>query len=371
MKYLSLLIFTVFLFFGQTLLAQKLVVDSFIEAQGDLSASAQATQRIDNNGDACALIKVYLPNSGAQFRGNLVGSTVFKVNQYWVYLTKGSKSLGIDMAGYFPLDIRFENYGISGVQSKTTYILLIMPDGNVQVVDSLAQKTVNVVAEQEPAQKEEQNLIKEEEQKEEPVIAQEPEKSAVEAAKPATFAPKQKSSASFLNPPTFYIGANYQLGSMQGISINAGMNIKKFNAEIDFVKGLGKSDPLFLEQASKSNSYTYNAISLSLHAGYGLLASERFRFIPQLGFNYAQVTGSPESNSSSGSSTNIDTYALGISLGLKVDFDIVRNFGISVCPEYAIPVSQGGIYKGLSDADSTVKGFASGFNLRAGIYVCF
>lgn len=64
-------------------LAQEMTVKSFTEKTSDLTASTQI--REDNNGTPCALVKVQLVKSGAQFGPNVIGEVSFHVNEYWYF----------------------------------------------------------------------------------------------------------------------------------------------------------------------------------------------------------------------------------------------------------------------------------------------
>lgn len=89
MKHLSL---SILLFIcAITLMAQELSVKSFQEVTNDLSARTKTRQ--DNNGTDCALVKVQMAASGVTFTGNVMGDVAFKNNEYWVYMTDGSKRL--------------------------------------------------------------------------------------------------------------------------------------------------------------------------------------------------------------------------------------------------------------------------------------
>ena len=104
--------------------AQELTVKSFSVAQGDLSASTQP--RNDRNGDPCGLIKVQLASPGAVFEGNILGNTDFKTGEYWVYMSKGSYMLQVKHPSCLPLAVNFRDYGIRGVEPKTTYTLTLL-----------------------------------------------------------------------------------------------------------------------------------------------------------------------------------------------------------------------------------------------------
>lgn len=123
--------------------AQKLSIESFFEAVDDITASAQSTMRMDNNGVPCALVKVYLPVEGATFDGsNTVGNTDFHVNQYWVYLIEHSKKLFVNVPGYLPLEVSFADYDVPSLSSKTTYVLVLNTGGPVRVQQQYVQLQV-------------------------------------------------------------------------------------------------------------------------------------------------------------------------------------------------------------------------------------
>ncbi len=116
-------------------MSQKLTVDNFALAPRDLTGSTQP--RNDNNGVACALVKVQLARPGATFHGNVMGDTPYSQSVYMVYMMKGSKMLEVRLDGYLPVMIDFEkDWGINGVESLSTYVLSItLPNVIGQSVD--------------------------------------------------------------------------------------------------------------------------------------------------------------------------------------------------------------------------------------------
>lgn len=116
-------LFILFILFGLVLHAQELNIKSFVEQPSDLSA--RTNQRVDNNGNECALIKVHLAANEAKFEGNIMGDIAYKTSEYWVYLPKGSKRLTIKLEKYLPLNVQFQEFGVSSLESKTTYLLIV------------------------------------------------------------------------------------------------------------------------------------------------------------------------------------------------------------------------------------------------------
>lgn len=109
--------------------AQDLTIVDF---QSTMNPMTVDMQRRDFNDDICALVKVQLPVSGVAFEGNVVGDTPFKTNEYWVYLTSGTKFLQVKCPGHYPLQIDFRNLGIESLVGKHIYILRLKTAVNLQ-----------------------------------------------------------------------------------------------------------------------------------------------------------------------------------------------------------------------------------------------
>ena len=136
------IVFFLVLFLCPGIKAQELTVKSFREAGYDLAARTQV--RKDINGGDCALLKVQLVASGAQFDGNVIGDISFKINEYWVYMSQGSKRLKVYHPNFLPLEVTFSDYGIDHLESKCTYVLTLLRSDvqqgnqhNLQVVRSV------------------------------------------------------------------------------------------------------------------------------------------------------------------------------------------------------------------------------------------
>ena len=114
--------------------AQKLTVESMALAGNDISASQY--ERKDLIKQPCALVKVQLAAMGAQFEGNVIQPVEYKTGEYWVYMSGGSKELHVKHPNFVPLVINFTDYGIRGLEPKTTYVLtLSIPMAAAQNLD--------------------------------------------------------------------------------------------------------------------------------------------------------------------------------------------------------------------------------------------
>ena len=104
--------------------AQVLKVMSFRLATNDISAVKY--QRLDLNGQPCALIKVGLGVQGAKFPGTeVVGDVKFDTGEYWVYVVDGTKKLKVMHNDYTPLYIDFSNYPEQRLEGGRTYVMLL------------------------------------------------------------------------------------------------------------------------------------------------------------------------------------------------------------------------------------------------------
>lgn len=106
-----------------TIFAQGIKVKEMKQVLSDLSGSVH--QRMDSLGNPCGLVKVMIENPDVSFDGNVVGDVANKMNEYWVYLPKGTKGLSVKRKNYLPMSICFADYGVNEVESKVTYQMVL------------------------------------------------------------------------------------------------------------------------------------------------------------------------------------------------------------------------------------------------------
>lgn len=97
-------------------------------AQNIKDASASTNLRKDSEGTACALVKVLCVNKNVQFSGDVVGAIANKTNEYWVYMKKDSEFLTVSAPSCPSETIRFADFGIPPLQSRTTYNITLRFD---------------------------------------------------------------------------------------------------------------------------------------------------------------------------------------------------------------------------------------------------
>lgn len=139
--------FIISLLIPLSLYGQGLKVKKMELLQFDVSASTHL--RNDSSGVACGLVKVQVNNPTLLFGKEVIGSVDNKINEYWVYLPKGTKSLTIKQQNCLPMPIYFKDYGIEEIESKTCYLLLLKDnlfnsDKNTLIIN-VKPSTANIV----------------------------------------------------------------------------------------------------------------------------------------------------------------------------------------------------------------------------------
>lgn len=95
------------------------------EFKQNISDGSAFNAPLDAEGHPCGLIKVRTDVAELQFKGDVMGDVENKTNEYWVYMAKGSKQLGILHPNFLPMTVNLMEYGIAEVDSKATYIMTL------------------------------------------------------------------------------------------------------------------------------------------------------------------------------------------------------------------------------------------------------
>lgn len=101
------LMLTMFLVLGCGLgYAQELKVTAFQRMDRDLLARTQ--ERLDLNGNPCAIVRVSIPNAEkVTFEGNVIGDVIYKPGEAIVYLTDRSRNLTLNSSEFGSMKYEF------------------------------------------------------------------------------------------------------------------------------------------------------------------------------------------------------------------------------------------------------------------------
>lgn len=166
----------------------------------------------------------------------------------------------------------------------------------------------------------------------------------------------------------FYIEPGVQIGGYSGYGASVGAYIYGVNIEAQMLVGMSACDPVYWYNANYDNKgdAAYKANRLAVRAGYGIKIGRHFSVTPQVGMGILMI-----SKSSGSCNDNDKTNATSLLISARAAFNINSHIQIAVAPEYSAAINKGKVFEQLAPMSSKAKGWADGFNIRAGIAVCF
>jgi len=173
----------------------------------------------------------------------------------------------------------------------------------------------------------------------------------------------------YIKPNSFYFGAGYSIRQMGGITALLGATYKRFDLQVSYTFGLGKSDDVnwYANSSNKEvnegtflSSISYKRSTLAVKVGYLFELIDRIGITPQLGYEMERLSATVER----GTNTYGDgAYANCLSLGAKVMWAPIERFYLFMNPAYSLAVTKDDNFKNIEDA-SNIK--AGGFMMTLG-----
>ena len=156
----------------------------------------------------------------------------------------------------------------------------------------------------------------------------------------------------------------------------AGFHLSKINLEGYYMLSFDKSEPVFWSKAIEAmderptGCHYKPSLITGGRAGYNFVIGRFLRFTPQVGGHLVNFTSE---NLEEGAyySTDNDFYAISATVGARLECAIVNHVGLSVTPEYLIPVIKSDDFKAVSPLSNYFKDLTEGFHLRMGVYFYF
>jgi len=170
----------------------------------------------------------------------------------------------------------------------------------------------------------------------------------------------------------FYIEAGASVGSAMNIAAAIGAHISNFNIEADYEYSLAKSPDIYWNYTGSGDKDVHPELStyspsliIGGKIGYGIIAGTRFKFTPQVGMKMIKLK-------EQGDKKHIDSAnCMSATFGVRSFFAITPNFGVSLAPEYMLPVAKSNGFKALSDVSDKIKGWGDGFNVKIAVALAF
>ena len=169
-----------------------------------------------------------------------------------------------------------------------------------------------------------------------------------------------------------FVGAGYNVTAISGPSAMIGLDYKHHMIEVGAVFGLNKTDDMYFynSDGNLNAAYNYQAFRVSLRYGYNLGLSDIFSLTPQLGAAYNSMSGTAIKNGNSNSSYQSTSSISGIA-AVRLVAKLSKQIGLYVTPEYDFGLSKEDICKLIGENDKTFKSWTEGFNLNVGVMISF
>ena len=158
-----------------------------------------------------------------------------------------------------------------------------------------------------------------------------------------------------------YFEVDGQLGTLFGIGANLGGYIHNVNIEGFATYGLSKAKVYINYVGGKpSNEENVSVVLYGGRAGYGIDFGSRFRLTPQIGAGVIVAK----------SELLKATAIMGL-LALRCEYVFAKHCGVSLTPEYSQSLSKKPVFEKISAVSSKINRWATGFNMRIGLYCYF
>lgn len=176
------------------------------------------------------------------------------------------------------------------------------------------------------------------------------------------------------DPYEFYIEGNYRLGNSTSVGGTIGFYWNNVNFDISYQGGTGNEEFLYWsEEGEKPCKFSYSISSIfTTKIGYGIPIGSRLRITPQLGIYHVSITEKNLHDDLYGISyVVLDGNSQSLIVSSRVSFALSKHWGISISPEYLVPIKQSKGFKRLSDVSTKIKGWGEGFNVNLGLVLYY
>ncbi|MBO5703838.1 MAG: PEGA domain-containing protein [Bacteroidaceae bacterium] len=176
------------------------------------------------------------------------------------------------------------------------------------------------------------------------------------------------------DPYEFYIEGNYRLGNSTSVGGTMGFYWNNVNFDISYQGGTGNEEFLYWsEEGEKPYKFSYSISSIfTTKIGYGIPIGRRLRITPQLGIQHISITEKELNDDVNGlSSVVVDSNCQSLIVSSRISIALSKHWGMSISPEYLVPIKQSKGFKHLSDASTKIKGWGEGFNVNLGLVLYY
>ena len=176
----------------------------------------------------------------------------------------------------------------------------------------------------------------------------------------------------YQQPYSIYLQPYLQIGQNMAVGGSLGGFIANVNVEVFYTVGMKESEMVYWNSTTndKPCGYTYKASSMGGRIGYGFILGTKMRITPQIGVGVVNINSASKYNETSSFDAS-KMYAVNAMVGAKFEYAFCNGIGIFAAPECAFAVTKSKYFESVESACSTIKNFATGVNLRAGVCLFF
>lgn len=170
----------------------------------------------------------------------------------------------------------------------------------------------------------------------------------------------------------FYLEAGGVFGSLKGAEFSLGVILSGFNIELDGTLPLGMSEQLWWNhptQESVQCSYK-PGFSMAGRMGFVIGMRKKFRFTPQVGMRFLK-TSEEAVGSSSPSEHASGSNVSSLLLALKFQLMFGKHVGLSLTPEYDLPLMKSEGFEALASASSKINKWNNGIGAKLALHIAF
>lgn len=187
----------------------------------------------------------------------------------------------------------------------------------------------------------------------------------------------------FVRNSEFYMQTGYNPLGIHSWSVGVGFYIKRVNLELNYISGISESENIYISDGySMPEPATYKPNGFNVKLGYGLRCTSRLRITPQVAIQlihlkedldiiYYIVDDYNDYEHYCYYSFADKANTLSTTFGARISFAALSWLGLSVTPEYALPIYKSKGYKTLSGVSSDIDNWNKGFNCCINMNVFF
>ena len=307
MKKIASVLLLILAFALQVHAQKKIQVCKFEKNVTSLIGSVNPVE--DNTGEACAVLRVWMPDNDFEVEPNLgVLKRETKTGELLLWIPVGTKRLTIRHNGVMPL----AGYAIPfRLEPKVTY------DAEVEIVESL----------------------------------------------------KKRGSIYQERDFHVYAGVGFNAVSLLGPLATLGLNYKNFMVEGGFVLGMDKVENIVLTPQNSSvftEAYDYTCMKAWARVGDQIKAAEHFFITPMAGVTFNMINGKSTLNSASTDYFK-KSNPMSIHAAVRFSYEVIDHLYLHLTPQYDFSLNNDQIFEVIKDADNKIKAWVEGFGINAGI----